>query len=67
MVCQQFQTERQFVHANGWLRCLLFGPRTWRGQARQKPKPFYRLLDMHMPDWRAVKVRLDALAELALR
>ncbi|MFC0154479.1 M48 family metallopeptidase [Xanthomonas dyei] len=30
-------------------------------------KPFYRLLDMHMPDWRAVKGRLDALAELALR
>ncbi|MCL1525559.1 M48 family metallopeptidase [Xanthomonas nasturtii] len=30
-------------------------------------KAFYRLLDAHMPDWRNVKMRLDGLAELALR
>ena len=28
---------------------------------------FYRLLDRHMPDWRAVKARLDGMAEELLR
>ncbi len=27
---------------------------------------FYRLLDAHMPSWRAVKARLDGLAEVVL-
>lgn len=28
---------------------------------------FYRLLDRHMPGWRAVKERLDGMAEVLLR
>ena len=30
-------------------------------------RAFHRLLDRHLPDWRQIKLRLDAMADLALR
>jgi predicted metal-dependent hydrolase len=30
-------------------------------------RAFHRLLDRHLPDWRQIKLRLDAMADLVLR
>ena len=36
-------------------------------KVRNHKAPFYRLLDVHMPDWRRVKARLDNMVDSILR